>query len=312
MLHLSKDLPFSVVTLNDWQLIKVSGADAAKYLQGQITINTSKLTPENFSFAVHCDAKGKVWSNWLLFQNGSDFFYIERKNVAEKQLTELKKYAVFSKVTIEQENQCGLLGFAGKESREKLSAYFPQLPTAEQTVVEKEGITLICLPKPTERFIIIADSGKLAQIKQDLAAQGAATADSNQWLLLDIEADYPIVDLPNTNEFLPQALSLQLVDAIHFDKGCYLGQEMIARAQYRGINKRALFKLTGSSTSLPVVGESLEMQLGENWRDSGTVLASLALTDKQIIVQAVLNNDVEEATVFRVKNNPDSLLHVTK
>lgn len=299
----SSSLPFSLVSLDDWQLIRVDGFDAKKYLQGQITADMDKLSAENYLFAAHCDAKGKVWSNLILLQIAESYFYIERASVVEKQIAELKKYAMFSKVTIGVEQQLTMVGVAGENARTQLAAYFSQLPNENKPVVQQEGITLVLLPQPTERFILIGEPDVLNNITQQLTQNEINQAESEQWQALDIEAGYPIIDMPSTNEFLPQAINLQLINGISFDKGCYCGQEMVARAQFRGMNKRALFHLAGQSESFPNIGDGLELKLGENWRETGKILSVVRLDNGQLWVQAVLSNDTDETAQFRIKDD---------
>lgn len=88
-------------------------SDGEKYLQGQITADVSHLTDEQHLLAAHCDAKGKMWSNLRVFRRNEGFAWIERRSLRDAQLTELKKYAVFSKVTIAADDESVLLGVAG-------------------------------------------------------------------------------------------------------------------------------------------------------------------------------------------------------
>ncbi len=94
---------------------------------------------------------------------------------------------------------------------------------------------------------------------------------------------------------------MQALDAISFKKGCYTGQEMVARAKYRGANKRALYWLSGQVSHLPAANDSLELQMGERWRRTGTVLAAVQLDDGVTWVQVVMNNDLEPDSVLRVE-----------
>ncbi|WP_439955727.1 CAF17-like 4Fe-4S cluster assembly/insertion protein YgfZ, partial [Klebsiella pneumoniae] len=71
-------------------------------------------------------------------------------------------------------------------------------------------------------------------------------------------------------QFIPQATNIQALGGISFKKGCYTGQEMVARAKFRGANKRALWTLAGHASRVPEAGEDLEMKMGENWRRTGT------------------------------------------
>ena len=130
---------------------------------------------------------------------------------------------------------------------------------------------------------------------------------SQQWLALNIEAGFPVIDAANSGQFIPQATNLQALGGISFKKGCYTGQEMVARAKFRGANKRALWLLKGSASRLPEAGEDLELKMGENWRRTGTVLAAVKLEDGQVVVQVVMNNDMEPDSIFRVRDDANTL-----
>lgn len=305
----SSDLPLTLISLEDWSLIAVVGEDDRKYLQGQLTADVFALAPQKHELSAHCDAKGKTWSALRLFHYGETLSYIQRASVCERQVAELKKYAVFSKVSIEQRNDVQLLGIAGRGAREALSALYPTLPDAQSSTISFGDAALLYLPTPSERFLIVAPQQEADRLYSALLGKTALN-DSRQWLALDIEAGLPAIDGPTSDEFLPQAVNLQALDAISFTKGCYAGQEMVARAKYRGANKRAMYWLEGKALSQPAVGDELELQLGENWRRTGTVLASVKLADGSLRVQAVLNNDLEADVALRVKDDVTSSLAI--
>ena len=281
-------------SLSDWQLVKVSGTDNRTFLQGQVTADINHLNEYTALFAAHCDAKGRMWSNLILFQRGADIFYIVRKTVAEKQIAALKKYAVFSKVTIEPVVDLNLIGLENNAIEQSIIAEL-----GDNSCITKDDITYIKIPLPEIRLI---------KVSNEPLPTDSQTAD--HWLKLDLEAGYAIIDEPNIESLLPQACNLQHYNAISFDKGCYCGQEMVARAQFRGANNRGLYLLVGKSKALPIIGDKLEYELDGNWREGGQVLAALKLDeDDEIYVQVVLANGIDIETNFRVKGQSDSLLN---
>lgn len=304
----SARLPLTLMTLDDWALATISGADSEKYIQGQVTADVSQLTEHQHVLAAHCDAKGKMWSNLRLFRDGDGFAWIERRNVRDAQLTELKKYAVFSKVAIVPDDERVLLGVAGSQARAALANLFSELPDSEKQCVTAGASTILWFEHPAERFLLVTDVATAETLTGKLREE-AVLNDSQQWLALDIEAGIPVIDAVNSAQFIPQATNLQALGGISFKKGCYTGQEMVARAKFRGANKRALWYLAGTASRVPEAGEDLELQMGENWRRTGTVLAAVQLDDGQLLVQVVMNNDMEAGSVFRVRDDA-STLHI--
>ncbi len=305
----SANLPLTLVSLEDWALVSVVGADTVKYLQGQVTADIDAMSADQHILCAHCDAKGKMWSNLRLFTRGDGMAFIERRNLRDAQLAEIKKYAVFSKITFTPDDDVVLLGVAGAEASSALSGLFTDLPNAEKQVVQQDESTLLYFSLPAERYLVITSPEKAAQITEELGDK-AQLNDSQQWLALDIEAGFPVIDTINSVQFIPQATNIQALDGISFTKGCYAGQEMVARAKYRGANKRALYWLAGNASQTPAAGDSLDLQLGENWRRTGTVLAAVQLTEGVLWVQAVLNNDLDAESVLRVREEEGSKLTI--
>ncbi|EPC4489087.1 tRNA-modifying protein YgfZ [Serratia liquefaciens] len=305
----SSHLPLTLISLEDWALVTLNGPDTVKYLQGQVTADIEALAADQHVLCGHCDAKGKMWSNLRLFHRGEGFAYLERRSVLDSQLAEIKKYAVFSKLTIAADNEAVLLGVAGFQARAALTGIFNSLPDAEHPVVQDGETTLLHFTLPAERFLLVTTTAVAEQLVARLHEQ-AELNDSQQWLTLDIEAGYPVIDAANSGQLIPQATNLQALEGISFSKGCYTGQEMVARAKFRGANKRALYWLEGKAGRVPQPAEDLELQLGENWRRTGTVLSAAKLADGTLWVQVVLNNDLEADSKLRVRDDATSELAI--
>lgn len=305
----SKNLPLTLISLEDWVLVQLEGPDTKRYLQGQITVDIETLADDKHVLCGHCDAKGKMWSNLRLFRRGKGFAYLQRRSVLEIQLAEIKKYAVFSKITIAVDNNAILTGVAGAHARAAMESVFTILPDARHQVIEHEGTYILHFTEPAERFLLIATAVSTKQLVEKLNNQTELN-NSGQWLVLDIEAGYPIIDSANSALLIPQSTNLQALQGIDFSKGCYTGQEMVARAKFRGANKRAMYFLAGKAMCTPKAAENLELKLGKNWRRTGTVLAASTLSDGTLWVQAVMNNNIEDTIKIRVPADSNSQLEI--
>lgn len=265
---------FLCVLLSQYCLIEVVGADAEKYLQGQLTCDVTTLSVGEHTLTSHCDPKGKMSALFRLFRAENEkFVLVIHRSLLPEALTQLKKYAVFSKVTF-TELDTPVYGIAGDEAFAKLS----------------ENSTALILTQGQKRAFVWGDIFE-------------PNAEESLWTLWDIQEGIPVLLKENQCELIPQAVNLQAIEsAISFTKGCYIGQETVARAKYRGANKRALFTLVGqfeANMTLPEPASAIEMQLGENWRATGSVLASV-VDDHTLWIQVVLNKDIEPDAVFRV------------
>ncbi|MCG6418658.1 folate-binding Fe/S cluster repair protein, partial [Vibrio fluvialis] len=121
------------------------------------------------------------------------------------------------------------------------------------------------------------------------------------WTRFDIESALPFVSATAHNEHIPQALNIQALGGISFTKGCYTGQETVARAKYRGTNKRAMYIVKGvTSTALNDDAIELERSVGDNWRSVGTLLAHYQFSDNQAMGLIVLPNNLDDDTRLRL------------
>ncbi|MEE6802391.1 tRNA-modifying protein YgfZ, partial [Escherichia coli O8:H10] len=198
----SARLPLTLMTLDDWALATLTGADSEKYLQGQVTADVAALTEHQHLLAAHCDAKGKMWSNLRLFRRDGGFALIERRSIRDAQLTELKKYAVFSKVTIVPDDEHVLLGVAGFQARAALANVFTTLPDAEKQVVQEGATSILWFAHPAERFLLVTDVATAELLSEKLRGE-AQLNNSQQWLALNIEAGLPVIDAANSAQFIP-------------------------------------------------------------------------------------------------------------
>ncbi|MGL4191209.1 MAG: tRNA-modifying protein YgfZ [Vibrio sp.] len=290
-------LPELMLThLTDWGVITMVGADKKAYLQGQVTCNVVSLTPQQVTFGAHCDAKGKVWSVFRLFHHHDGYAMLQPRSAIATELRELKKYAIFSKVEITESSDIGL-GVMGSQAE----AWIDGLSTSRDDVRHIEGGTAVRI-SPL-RWLLLLDP---AHVQQYVAAWQGLCVEQAIWTQLDIAEAVPVVTASAQNEHIPQALNLQALDGISFNKGCYTGQETVARAKYRGINKRAMYLVKGNLTAPlePHQPITLERAVGENWRSAGTLLTHYSFTDQIAMGLMILPNDLEPDVELRLTNQP--------
>ena len=282
----------SVMALENTSLITAVGKDAISYLQGQLTCCLTSMENTNATLAAHCDPKGKVFSVIRLFHHLDGLAYIQPQSVTDSQLKEIKKYAVFSQVHFEKSEQV-LIGIAGNKADSAVQSRFITpgnvRPTQTGTAIKIDNNRWLLAIDASEADTLIAEFGERAVL-----------SDQSLWDLYDIQAGIPRIEESTTKTFIPQTLNLQALNAISFKKGCYTGQETVARAKYRGINKRATYLLQGETQSLPLAGEHFDRSVGENWRTGGTLLSSYRFTEGETLSLVVLPNDLEPESQFRL------------
>ena len=269
-------------TLSHEGVLAVIGNDASKFLQGQLTCNLNYLSDTRSSLGVRCTQKGRMQSSFRILLEPQGCFLAMARELVEPQLADLKKYAVFSKSKL-TDDSANWVRFGLNKADVVLESLGIHLPADTDSVAHANG--LIAIRVSEGRAELWAAAEQTDALRQHLQAQ-LIEADLNQWILGQIRAGIGQV-MPQTRElFIPQMLNLQAVGGVSFKKGCYTGQEIVARMQYLGKLKRRLYRLSlGASHAVPEPGTPLfspthnssvgEVVIGAQAQDSIELLAVL-------------------------------------
>ena len=234
-------------------VLAVRGADAAKFLQGQLTCNLNYLSDTQASLGARCTQKGRMQSSFRILLEGDGVLMAMATELLEPQLADLKKYAVFSKSKLTDES-AAWVRFGIDHGDAALISLGLDLPADTDSVARNDGLIAIRVSPDRAELWVAADQADA--IKGKLSAL-LAEGPLNQWLLGQIRAGIGQV-MPSTRElFIPQMLNLQAVGGVSFKKGCYTGQEIVARMQYLGKLKRRLYRLALDANELPEPGTQL-------------------------------------------------------
>jgi hypothetical protein len=212
-------------------------------------------------------------------------------------------YKLMSKVDLEIITDCIGIGLSGKAVRQYAEAHLGTIPDSVDAVAHNGSTHTLRVPGSQERYEIWGDFEAIQPLWQSFS-DDFTPAGSNTWRYLDIRAGIPTV-LPETVEsFIPQMVNLQSINGVSFKKGCYPGQEIVARMQYLGTLKRRMYrcKITGPTSLSP--GAALELAEAGNGQSVGEIVdvrpvavdASMALA-----VIAIAQADMP----LQVKNSPE-------
>lgn len=302
-----------VAELNHYGVISLNGEQAQEYLQGQVTIDVGKLSQQKARYGCHCDFKGKTWNAFLAIENNEHYHLISDTSCLPKSLAELKKYGVFSKVDIvDNIDTFNIVGAVGGAAIESLSCIFADLPSQNLDVISNQFGSVICVDFDISAYLLMLNNEGKAKLDANLPI--GMLKDQAYWEAVSIQLGIPVVRESTINEFVPQMMNMQAIDAIDFDKGCYMGQEVVARTKFLGRNKRASFILQSDeilADSSIGAGKPLEKQAGENWRSGGTILRGASLNQDShpdvngTWLLAVLANDTQAGDVLRLKEFPE-------
>lgn len=242
---------FTLIQLNHLGIITCNGADTIKFLQGQTTCDVSTLAITGASFGAICTPKGRMIASFLAFKLSDTLIWLVMdKSIIESTLTHLKKYAVFFKTHLTDEPTPFIYGALDQ-------AFNTPLYTSNNEIIPNaHSISLM----PNKTLI-------LSEVDLSTTHTVLATPDAtSNWLLSDIAAGQLWITDTLLDSLIPQMINLQALGGISFTKGCYTGQEIVARMKYLGQLKKRMFHISLSGEppiELSIRDTSTDKKLGE-------------------------------------------------
>jgi folate-binding protein YgfZ len=276
-------------------VLAVRGVDASKFLQGQLTCNLDYLSEAKATLGARCTQKGRMQSSFRILLEGDGVLLAMASELIEAQLLDLKKYAVFSKSKLTDES-ASWVRFGLSHGDAALASLGLELPQDTDSVVRANDLIAIRVSPARAELWVRAEQAD--DIRNLLAAQ-LPEGSLNDWLLGQIRAGIGQVFGQTREEFIPQMINLQAVGGVSFKKGCYTGQEIVARMQYLGKLKRRLYRLTLADNDAPEPG--IELFSPVHASSAGNVVLA-ARTGSGVELLAVLQADAVENGNIRLGN----------
>lgn len=248
-------------------LIRVTGADALGFLQSQFSNDVRQLREGQAQLSTYCNAKGRMLANFLIHHWNGAYWLHPQADLQHLVQDRLSKFRLRAKVDIsDASGDWARLGLVGAHSASILQQALgaTAVPQQPNTGIATGAGLVIHLPWPgIPAFLIMIPLAEAAIIQTRLADAGASPADTSVWRLAQIRAGIGMVSLPTSEQHIPQELNLEALGAISFNKGCYPGQEIVARSKYLGKLKNSLYHLRSAApleAGSAIYGDSLGEQ----------------------------------------------------
>jgi len=274
-------------------ILSLSGKDAAKLLQGQATCDILGLPPGRTTLGALCTPKGRAVALFRVLRLEDRILLLLPQELLETVRQRLQRYVLRADVGIaDVSGRWAAFGLIGEQAADAALQTLGLPPLAQDNEAEGQGGLLasfyaIRIPDPgSPRVLVLVDSAKADGIGRFLEGHGFGRLDAGRWRLEDIRAGLPAITAATVEEFVPQMLNLDLVGGISFNKGCYTGQEIVARTHYLGNLKRRMFRLAGAEGPLPQAGEMLH---ADGQEGHGVVVAAAAAPEGGFELLAVMN-----------------------
>lgn len=287
-----------LVDLSNYGVLRVSGSDANTFLQGQLTNDIRVVGETSSTLSALCSPKGRVLANFRILQKDTDYLLIMPIEQVAIVLKRLRLFVLMSKVTLEDaSNEYSHLGIAGPQCEQVLAKAFSLTPLPVNHVVQIDEVLIVRVPGVIPRYELHGTSADLMPIWSMLRAKTIPVGTA-LWQLWNIRAGFPTIFPSTADSFVPQMINYQLIDGVSFKKGCYTGQEIVARMQYLGKLKRRMYRARILSDSEPQVGQDLYSEQSTSGQGSGKLVNVARAGDDCYEVLAVVEiSSIKQGTI---------------
>ncbi|TFH86164.1 folate-binding protein [Billgrantia azerbaijanica] len=271
-------------------VLDVHGADAERFLQGQTSAQVNLVDGHFAPLTCFCTPKGRMLANAQLLRVAEGHYRLLLHRGLVGPLAEhLKKFAAFYKAELTPRDDLALIGLVGVEALALAEVRFDVIPPAVWRQAGNDDTQLLTHPGPRARVLACLPADRAAEAIERLTPQATLVGNA-VWCLHDIQAGLYWLTPHHRDTLLPQMINWEALGGISFKKGCYTGQEVVARAHFRGQVKKRLFRAQLEGDNLPALGAAVT---DTNDKSQGEVLAAELDAYGQAEILAVLSTKEE-------------------
>jgi folate-binding protein YgfZ len=221
-------------------VLQFSGEDAETFLQGQLSCDVAEVGLRSGRYGAYCSPKGRMLANFLLWREEAGFHMALSRDIAPSVHKHISKFVLRAKVKISDTSDAIVMaGAAGPKAGQALQEVFSDFPKQPNEVSRQPGTGTIINLKDG-RFLLALTPSSAVVLRQRLA-NSLVPVRASAWRWLDIRDGVPLVSAATQDQFVPQMANFELLGGVSFQKGCYTGQEVVARMQHLGKLKRRMF-----------------------------------------------------------------------
>jgi len=292
-------------------MIEAYGEDAQTFLQGQTTNNIIHLNGSRSQLNALCNPKGRMLASFRAFKRGNTYYFVLSQDLLEDTLKRLQMYVMMSKITLEDGSESLVhFGLSGPQADDELKAALNACPDLMDQIIEKDGISILRTASPFPRFELYGELEPMQRLWEKLNVR-CAPVGAESWRLLDILAGVPMIVQATKEAFIPQMVNFQLINGVSFHKGCYTGQEIVARTHYLGKQKRRLYRLQFKNGEQPSPADKLYSSSDDKGEPVGIIVSAAPHPDGGFSALAVLKIEfAEKDSGIFLEGNKNTLAEV--
>lgn len=235
--------------------LTLTGPESAKFLQGQATTDFREIEKGRVLPGAICSLKGRVLFSFIAMQTGDTLRLILPADQLADALAHLKKYAIFSKTELQDaRTHTALLGITGDAASQQVSSLLGKAPALGEALQDDQGRWAAGVGE--SRYLLGIGTNSLTADWEQLKKNGQVSSES-VWWAADIAAGHATVFAAARDLFQPQELNYPALEGVSYNKGCYTGQEVVARLYFRGKLKQRLYRLEANSSETPAAGSGI-------------------------------------------------------
>ena len=284
--------------LSHYGVLAIYGDDSKTFLQTQFINDITSLDESQSHLNGYCNPKGRLIANFRVFWRGDTLYLRFPVELVEPVANKLNMYKMRSKVTIEDHSDSMVrIGYSGADADKALSEILGRVPEQPGDVINIENLTVIRIPGITPSYELYSDTGEIRDLWTRLDVHSAPVGVS-AWQLIEILAGEPHITGASTEQYVPQMINYQALGGLSFTKGCYPGQEIVARMHYLGKLKKRMYLANVDSAEPPEVQQELVSSKSSSGSKAGNILNAALHPDGHYSTLAVIQiNDAESESV---------------
>lgn len=284
--------------LSQYSTLVIAGDDALSFMQGQFTNDVEKIDANNSQINAFCNKKGRMIANFRLFKHQNNYFISIKDSLVDLSIEHLQNYILRAHVAIQDvSEQLIHLGLSGNKSPALLEEFIENIKIENDSVSHNENYIAIRVAGPQPRYEIFC-SLEYAKVLWEKLADQVDVVDASSWEYLNIQAGIPFIDSNTSGEFIPQMTNMELINGVSFTKGCFTGQEIVARTHYLGKQKRRTYRIRITSDTEPKAGDQLATETSTDNQYTGTLIS----------IHPTANNKYEALAVIQIKSAAEGKL----
>ena len=300
-----------ICDLSQFNTLVIAGEDAAGFMQGQFTNDVELVDDNHAQLSAFCNKKGRMLANFRLFEHKNNYFLSLKSDLTELSIQHLQNYILRAHVAIQDvSEQLIHIGLSGSNTSELLSPFIDNIDHQVDSISHNDDYIAICIASGdannvdsdnSQRYEIFCGFEQAKKLWQKLAEQAEAVP-SSTWDYLNIKDGIPFIDASTSGQFVPQMANMELINGVSFSKGCFTGQEIVARTHYLGKQKRRTYRIKITTDDKPAAGDQVATPTSSENQYVGTLITVCKTASNEYQALAVIQIKAAEDGALKLKD----------